>query len=86
MVSQRTVDLFTTRRDLEGKILSQYEGVLKEEQHHVDKSEPEEHLYCFYKLPCLPLIAFLQENNFTPDDYELRDSETGDFVTEAPAI
>ena len=70
------VDLFTFSRELQDRILREYEWVIMPEQHLVD-STGREHLFCFYNLFGPMLGKFLSSVNV---EYELRSSYSGEFA------
>jgi hypothetical protein len=71
------VNLFTYSKELQELMLTEYPGVILENQHRVDTSK-ERHLFSFYNLNPLTLRPFLHGLNF---EYELRNSKTGALVT-----
>ena len=72
------VDLFTTSRNLQDLIISEYPEKIGEEQISIDSSL-DKRVYCFLDLN-YQVIKGLLEKVAKNHAYELRDSETGDIV------
>lgn len=72
------IDLYTTSRDLQDLILTEYEEALFEEQTSVDESSPNSKVFCFFNLDYNLIINFLK--NHPHLEYELRESQTKKVV------
>ncbi len=68
------VDLFTESRELEDIMLCEFPATIFENQHYVDKSDPDTTLYCFFSLPYNILFRFLKPYR-DKYEFEIRDGD-----------
>lgn len=74
------VDLFTMDIELAEIILSNYPGLMFEEQYHIDESETGERVYDFLNLDEIELLKFLGRTDARKKyEFEIRDTD-GNFV------
>jgi|SRR3989338_3530718 len=75
---EREVDLFTIDNAFVNIIVREYSG-LREEQYHIDDSDPQEKVYGFLNLDYDKLFRFLPKY-INMREFEVRDTKTGEFI------